>query len=184
MRLSGILLAILNAITGLIGLALLGAGIWLSVKHDQSDCARWLRWPAIGAGAFIAVVSLAGLWGALGRVRWLLWLYLLVVFVLILGVIAIGVASIVMTNKGVGHAVSGRGFEEYRLGDYTTWLQRQISKSGNWKKIKSCLVDAKVCKSITTYTSLASFDGHVSSIQVKNPIRPQTLIYLKKITYV
>jgi hypothetical protein len=165
-RLSAVLLAIVNAITGLMGLGLLGLGIWVAVKRGDSECGRWIRWPAIGAGAAVAAISLAGIVGAVGNgrgARCLLWLYLALVFTLALAAVAAGVAAIVMTNRGVGHAVSGRGFQEYRLGDYSTWLQRQLAKPSTWSSIRSCLVGSRVCDSLSTSTS---FDLDLSSIQV------------------
>lgn len=158
MKLSNTLLGIINAIAALIAVAMIGAGIWLATKHS-TECARLLQWPAVGLGAFILVVSLAGLLGSFCRMRWLLCVYMVVIFVLILAIAAFTIFAFVVTNKGAGHAVSGKGYEEYRLGDYSTWLRRNVlDKAGNWNKIKSCLVDAKVCKSLETdITSASSF---------------------------
>lgn len=166
MKLSNTLLGILNVITLLISLALIAAGIWLATDHS-TECARLLQWPAIGLGAFILVMSLAGLSGSCCRARCLLWIYLAVIFVLILAVVAFTIVAVVLTNKGAGHAVSGRGFKEYRLGDYSTWLQRNVvDKARYWKKIKSCLIDAKVCKSLQTNSSQSSFyKDNLSPIQ-------------------
>lgn len=166
MKLSSTLLGILNVITLLISLALIGAGIWLATKHN-TECARLLQWLAIGLGAFILVMSLAGLCGSFCRARCLLWIYLAVIFILILAVIAFTICAVVLTNKGAGHAVSGRGFDEYRLGDYSTWLQRNVvDKARYWKKIKSCLIDAKVCKSLQKNETVSTFyKDNLSPIQ-------------------
>eukprot|EP00250_Pteridium_aquilinum_P031193 c43217_g1_i1 orf=126-938(+) len=169
MGLSNTLLGILNLITALISLPIIGAGIWLSTKHS-SECARVLQWPAIGLGVFILLISLAGLFGSFCRAKGLLILYMFVLFLLILAVIAFTVVALIMTNKGAGHAVSGKGFKEYRLGDYSTWLQRNIvDKPAYWRKIKSCLVKSKVCKNLQNddkSLSLSSFyQQNLSPIQ-------------------
>lgn len=147
MGVSNTLLAILNSITALLSLPIIAAGIWLAVKHS-SLCYRTLQWPVIGIGVFILLISLAGLLGSSCRVTGLLVLYLIALLLLILALAAFTVFVFIVTHKGAGEAVSGRGYREYRLGDYSSWLQRNVDKSSHWRKIKSCLEDAKVCKSL------------------------------------
>lgn len=169
MKLSNTLLGILNVITLLISLPIIAAGIWLSTKHNN-ECARLLQWPAIGVGIFILLVSLAGLVGSFCKKKGLLVLYMVVLFFLILAIVAFTIFAFIVTNKGAGHAVSDKGFKEYRLGDYSTWLQRHVvNKPAYWRKIKSCLIHAKVCKSLqedNRAISLSSFyQENLSPIQ-------------------
>ncbi|KAI5056397.1 hypothetical protein GOP47_0028215 [Adiantum capillus-veneris] len=169
MKLSNTLLGILNTITLLISLPIIGAGIWLTTK-DSNECGRLLQWPAIALGVFILLVSLAGLVGAFCKRRGLLIFYTLVVFLLILAIIAFTIFAVIVTNKGAGHAVSDKGFKEYRLGDYSTWLQRHVvNKPAYWRKIKSCLIHSKVCKDLqddSRVISLSSFyQENLSPIQ-------------------
>ena len=168
MRFSNVLLAIVNVVTSLIGLALLGAGIWAAVQKGghYRECLKAFQWPLIIAGAFIFLVSLSGLWGASVRARWFIGLYLGVILVLILALVAVTVLGIVMWKKGAGHPVAGHGFKEYELQDYSTWLQRELTaKSGNWKKIRECLLDAKVCRSVAKSKSITDLDS-MSAIEV------------------
>lgn len=143
-RLSNNLVGILNFVTFLLSIPILGAGIWLSRQGD-SICEKFLEKPVIVLGVFLMVVSLAGLIGACCRVSWLLWFYLLVMFLLIVLLFAFTIFAFVVTNKGAGNAISGKGYKEYKLGDYSNWLQKRVNNSKNWKKIKSCLIDGKVC---------------------------------------
>ncbi|KAJ3677150.1 hypothetical protein LUZ60_002874 [Juncus effusus] len=148
-RLSNNLVGILNFVTFLLSIPILGGGIWLKSHSDQAtECEKFLQGPLIAIGFFLMLVSLAGLVGACCRVTWLLWIYLAVMFLLILLLFCFTVFAFVVTNKGAGEAVSGRGFKEYKLGDYSNWLQKRVDSNKNWKKIRACLVDSKVCQSL------------------------------------
>lgn len=147
MGLSNYLIGILNFLTALLSIPILAAGIWLASKHS-SDCLRFLQVPIIIIGLVILLVSIAGLVGSSCRVLWLLWLYLAVMFLLILLLLVFTVFAFVVTNKGAGEAVSGKGFKEYHLGNYSTWLQKRVNN--NWDTIRACLSDAQVCKSLNS----------------------------------
>eukprot|EP00262_Sarcandra_glabra_P008023 TRINITY_DN21192_c0_g1_i1.p1 TRINITY_DN21192_c0_g1~~TRINITY_DN21192_c0_g1_i1.p1 ORF type:complete len:276 (+),score=18.65 TRINITY_DN21192_c0_g1_i1:88-915(+) len=146
-RISNNLVGILNFITFLLSIPILGGGIWLSTRAS-TDCEKFLEKPVIAIGVFLLVVSLAGLIGACCRVTWLLWVYLCVMFVLIVLLFCFTIFAFVVTNKGAGEVVSGRGYKDYRLGDYSNWLQKRVNSNKNWNKIRSCLQDGKVCKSL------------------------------------
>lgn len=70
-------------------------------------------------------------------------------FVLIVLLFCFTIFAFVVTNKGAGEVVSGRGYKEYRLGDYSNWLQKRVGNGKNWRRIRSCLEDSKVCKSLS-----------------------------------
>lgn len=150
-RWSNNFIGIVSALTFLASIAILGGGIWLAAKGD-SVCAMLLQWPVIGIGAFLMVLSIAGFLGACFRVTRLLLVYLFFMFLLIILLFCFTVFAFVVTNKGAGEVESNRGFKEYRLGNYSHWLQERVDQSGNWKKIKICIQDAKICKSLADHS--------------------------------
>jgi hypothetical protein len=167
-RVSNNLVGILNFVTFLLSIPILGGGIWLSRQAD-TECERWLDRPIIALGVFLMVVSIAGLIGACCRVSWLLWFYLLVMFLLIVLLFVFTIFAFAVTNKGAGEALSGRGYKEYRLGDYSNWLQKRVTNTKNWNKIKSCLQDSKVCTSFAdkyvNETAEQFYAEHLSALQ-------------------
>lgn len=147
MKCSNSLVGILNFATFLLSIPILGAGIWLAHKAE-TDCEKFLEKPVIAIGAFLMIVSIMGLVGACCGVTWLLWVYLVVMFLLIVLLFCFTVFAFVVTNKGAGQVLSNRGYKDYRLGDYSNWLQKRVQDSSNWRKIKSCIQDAKICQDL------------------------------------
>ena len=178
-RLSNNLIGVLNFVTFLLSVPILGAGIWLGHRGDDTECARYLAAPVIALGVFLLVVSLAGLVGACCRVTWLLWVYLLAMFALIVALFCLTVFAFAVTNRGAGEAVSGRGYKEYRLGDYSTWLQRRVENDRNWAKIRSCIQDGKVCQKLgdRKETVTQFVNSNLSPIQVDS-LFPLVQIFL------
>ncbi|KAH7285416.1 hypothetical protein KP509_33G027300 [Ceratopteris richardii] len=165
MELSRHLIAILNAITFVLSIPILGAGIWLAGRH-HTDCIRFLQGPVIVIGLFVMLSSIAGFAGSYLRIRWLLWIYLAVMFLLIVLLFCFTVFSFSVTNKGAGEALSGKGYKDYKLGDYSTWLQRKVRSSNNWNPIKSCIKDAHICESLGKYKIASDFyEAELSSVQ-------------------
>ena len=167
MGLSNYLVGILNFLTFLLSIPIIAVGGWLANQHN-TECYKYLQGPVIGIGVFILVVSLLGFLGSCFRQRFLLWLYLVVMFLLILLLFCFTIFAFVVTNKAAGQVVSNKGYKEYRLGDYTSWLQRQIKDSSNWAKVESCLSEAKVCNSLNSdYPTQATFDkANLTPVQV------------------
>ncbi|KAK7411177.1 hypothetical protein VNO78_02609 [Psophocarpus tetragonolobus] len=148
-RLSNSLVGCLNLLAFALSIPILVTGVWLS-KQAQTECEKWLETPLMVLGAFLLIVSFLGLVGAWCRVTWLMWLYLFVMFLLILLMLAFTAFVFVITNKGAGKALSNRGYKEYRLGDYSNWLQNRVNDSDNWNRIQSCLKDARLCSDFHT----------------------------------
>ncbi|OIW18646.1 hypothetical protein TanjilG_13398 [Lupinus angustifolius] len=143
-RCSNSLIGTLNFLTFLLSIPVLFTGIWLS-KQAHTECDRWLERPIIAFGVFLLLISLAGLIGACCHVRWLLWLYLVVMFMFILLLSAFSIFVFVVTIKGDGEELSGKGYKEYRLGNYSIMLQNRVNNPVAWNRMKSCLQSSQIC---------------------------------------
>jgi hypothetical protein len=159
-------LTIANVVSLVLSIPILASGIWLSAQH-RSDCYQFLHGPVIALGLFILLVSALGLLGALRSSPWILCIYLLAMAILILLLLCFTAFAFAVTDGGAGEALSGKGFKDYRLGDYSTWLRRKVRSSENWRKIRSCLQDAQVCRSLEVYQLATDFNkAHLDPLQV------------------
>lgn len=155
---SNMLTGLLNLATFLLSIPIIALGVWLSKTHD-TVCVRFLQYPIIALGVFILLVSLAGMVGAWCDKKFLLLLYLFVMFILIVLLFCFTIFAFVVTNSGAGNAVSGKGYKDYRLGDYSSWLQRRVNNPTYWAKIKSCIADSNVCNDLgKKYTTVVAFN--------------------------
>ncbi|KZV33971.1 tetraspanin-8-like [Dorcoceras hygrometricum] len=143
-RVSNNLVGILNFVTLLLSIPIIGGGIWLS-KQANTECERFLDKPG-----FLATMGVS--------VRHVLadsfFLFCFTIF------------AFVVTNKGAGEKISGRGYKEYRLGDYSNWLQKRVTE--HWTKIRSCLEDSKICQKLLEDGSTPVEDfykQHLSALQ-------------------
>ncbi|KAI5067209.1 hypothetical protein GOP47_0017737 [Adiantum capillus-veneris] len=163
MALSLIITGVVNLITFLLSIPLVGAGIWLATKLN-TECVRFLEWPIIAIGVVILLISLAGFIGACWRVPWLLYIYLVVMFFIILLLLVFIIFAFVVTKDGPA-AESGR--RSYSLNDYSPWLKQQMRSSSNWAKITSCIKDANVCVKMNDEykTEAAFYSADLSSVQ-------------------
>lgn len=133
------------------GLAGIVAVLYLRLHggtDSVSDCHKALQNPLLIMGVFLFAISLLGLIGSCCKLDWMLWIYSCVTFLLFLGLIAFTIFAFVVTNKGVGKVLSGIGYKEYKLGDYSNWLRNHFVNGENWGEIRSCLSDAHVCQSL------------------------------------
>ncbi|KAK4753801.1 hypothetical protein SAY87_001905 [Trapa incisa] len=146
MRVSNHLIGLLNFITFLLSIPILGGGIWLSTRASTTDCLRFLQWPLIIIGATIMVLSLAGLAGACYRNTILMWLYLFFMFFVIVALLGFIIFAYAVTDKGSGRALLNRAYLDYYLEDYSGWLKDRVASDSYWAKISSCISDSKVCR--------------------------------------
>jgi hypothetical protein len=148
MRTSNHLIGVLNFLTFLLSIPILGGGIWLSSRANNTDCLKFLQWPLIIIGISIMVVSLAGFAGACYRNTFLLRFYLVVMFLIIAVLIGFIIFAYVVTDKGEGRRLINRGYLDYYLDDYSGWLEERVKSDQYWGKISSCIRDSKTCRKL------------------------------------
>ncbi|KAG8379352.1 hypothetical protein BUALT_Bualt07G0079400 [Buddleja alternifolia] len=137
-RISNGIITGLNVLTLILAFSALGFSLWFNLNKSGTPCQTVLKTPLLIIGAALAVVSLVGLVGACYRVSFLMWIYLFVLFLLIIGLMAFTVFTIIVTNRGIGRALSGKGAGHFRLGDYSTWLHRYVANAKNWHQSGCC----------------------------------------------
>ncbi|GER37972.1 tetraspanin-8 [Striga asiatica] len=74
--------------------------------------------------------------------------------------------TFVVTNSVAGKVLSGRGYREYRLGDYSNWLQNRVND--HWGQVRSYLVDSNICQRLLQAGSTPVDDfyrEHLSALQ-------------------
>ncbi|XP_021809175.1 tetraspanin-3 [Prunus avium] len=171
MRSSNHLIGLLNFATFLLSIPILGGGIWLSGRANNTDCLKFLQWPLIIIGVSIMVVSLAGFAGACYRNTFLMWVYLFVMFFIIAALIGFIIFAYAVTDKGSGRPLTNKAYMDYYLGDYSGWLEEHVAKDSNWRKIASCVRDSKVCQKMgrtvngVPQTADMFFNRKLSSVQ-------------------
>lgn len=162
-RISNTLVGILNILTLLLSLAAMCVSAY--IHFHTSDCLKVLQYPLLFGAAFVFVVSILGVIGSLCRSNGALYAYLLVTFFVILAFMLFTVFALFVTNHNVGDKVSGKGFGEHRVADFSRWLQQYVINDKNWDDIKSCLVDAHVCRILNlTVDDDGDHRGNVDSV--------------------
>ncbi|XP_020223143.1 tetraspanin-3 [Cajanus cajan] len=145
MRSSNHLIGLLNFLTFLLSFPILGGGIWLSIRANNTECLKFLQWPLIIIALCIMATSLAGLTGSCYRNPFLMILYLVLMFFIIILLIGIITFAYAVTDKGSGREVQNRVYLEYYLQDYEGWLEKRVASDRYWTKVRSCVRDSKVC---------------------------------------
>ncbi|PPE02636.1 hypothetical protein GOBAR_DD00335 [Gossypium barbadense] len=160
------IVGVINFITLLLSIPVIGAGIWLANEPDNA-CVKILQWPLILLGTSIAVVALLGFVGGCWRITWLLIFYLFAMFILILVFACLVVLIYLITNQGSGHPAPGRIYLEHDLDDFSGWLRRKVTNPYKWDRIRSCLNSTDMCSELNQRYRIAQdfFNARLTSIQ-------------------
>ena len=120
------LIGLINFLTFLLKIPILGGGIWLSARPTNTDCLKFLQWPLM-------------------RNTILMRIYLWVMFFVVAALIGFIIFAYAVTDKGSGRPVPVRVYLDYYLEDYSGWLDECVGNHGYWAKIISCIRDSSVC---------------------------------------
>ncbi|XP_077236753.1 tetraspanin-8-like [Tasmannia lanceolata] len=157
---------ILKFIAILLCIAIMAGGIW-EIMRPSTHCEKILERPITLLCVFIWVMSMTSLIGCCCDVPSLFFVSFIITYHLFVLFLWFSLFAFVITNNGAGEVVSGRGYKEYRLGDYSNLLQNRVSNTNNWKMISSCLKDNKVCHSLqdSNLTQAQFYEKNLSPIQ-------------------
>ncbi|KDP22295.1 hypothetical protein JCGZ_26126 [Jatropha curcas] len=164
-RVSNIVIATLNIIFLVVGLSIIAGGLYVHVKAvstANTTVATALSRQSLQnvlfiLGSIVFIVSLLGLAGSCCRNNFLLVIYLIILILMIIGLLFFTIFVFVVTNERAGQIVSGKGFKEYRLGDYSHWLQNHFVKGKNWDVLRRSLIDAQVCRAFADDSNRKDF---------------------------
>ncbi|CAO2827929.1 unnamed protein product [Amaranthus hypochondriacus] len=133
-----------SIITFLLGIPILVIGIWL--KHELgTECESYLNAPLITLGALILSFSVAGIIYA-ARLKGLqLCCHGYIMFVLLTTLLGYSIFALVVSAKGGGEPLARRGYKEYRLEDYSSWLKKRVDNTKHWNQLKTCIYKSQVC---------------------------------------
>lgn len=134
----------ISVITFLLGIPIFVMGIWL--KHQLStECEVFLNAPIITLGTLILVLCLAGVcWAA--RLKGLqLCCHGYIMFILLSTLLGYTIFALVVSAKGGGEPLGWRAYKEYRLDNYSPWLQKRVNNAKHWNDLKNCIVKNQVC---------------------------------------
>ncbi|XP_010537416.1 PREDICTED: tetraspanin-11 [Tarenaya hassleriana] len=146
-RVSNFLVGLANALVMLVGASAIGFSLYLFL-HGNTNCENALKTPLLVTGTVLFVISLMGIIGSCFKSNFVLVLYLTVLFISIVSLIGFSVFAFLVTNEGAGHVVSGRGYKEYRTGDFSNWLRNHFVDGKRWDGVRACLVQARVCSGL------------------------------------
>ncbi|KAK8287533.1 hypothetical protein V6Z12_D07G065000 [Gossypium hirsutum] len=138
-RVSNSIVVFVNTMLLLLGLISLFLGIYFVIvnngSNSSSHCRKVLTNPLLILGGFLATVSFCFMFVYLG--------------VMLLCLIGFTVFVFLITNNDAGKVFSEKEFfvKERKTMDFSHWLQNHFVNDKNWNRIKSCLIDARVCTS-------------------------------------
>lgn len=145
-RVSNFVISLVNVLTFMVAVMALIFGVWFKADEAKSLCKKTLYMPLLAFGGSLLVLSLLGLIGSCCRANFALWIYLFFLFCFIVGMIGLSIFTILVTNKSVAKALSGKGGNDAKFGNWGNWLEKHVVNDENWEEIKSCMATFKYCQ--------------------------------------
>ncbi|KAG2655268.1 hypothetical protein PVAP13_1KG000200 [Panicum virgatum] len=164
LMMSNTVIGYLNLVTLLSSIPIIGAGLWLA-HGSAATCESALQAPLLAIGFTVLLVSLAGFIGACYHVKWALWLYLLAMLLLAVALLGITVFGMAVTAAGGGRHVPCRPYQEFRIGDYSAWLQKRVQVDRYWRPALACVVGSGACPRIAAWTPMDYLQHSLTPIQ-------------------
>ncbi|KAK4844834.1 hypothetical protein QYF36_024905 [Acer negundo] len=160
-KLSNLFVGFLNLCSLLLGIAAISYTVYLHV-YGGSACQKSILFPLLLiTGLLLITISLPGFVGSFWKLKSLLNAYLLVMLLLIVGFVIFAGFAIFIASQ-----------EDHSSGQYelkrtdSRWLGNHFVNHKNWNQIRSCLIDAKVCKKFDTMNAAYSYRKNLSPIEL------------------
>ncbi|TVU37055.1 hypothetical protein EJB05_19022 [Eragrostis curvula] len=163
-RFSNTVIGYLNLLTLVASIPVIGAGLWLA-HGSSATCESALQVPLLTIGFIVLLVSLAGFIGGCYHVTCALWLYLLAMLLLVVALLGMTVFGLAVTAGGGGRQVPGRPYREFRVTDYSAWLQKHVEVEHFWRPALACVVGSRACSKIAAWTPLDYLQHNLTPIQ-------------------
>ncbi|MCO5563212.1 hypothetical protein L7F22_016849 [Adiantum nelumboides] len=132
-----------NTVALALSVVVLGLGVFLATQHQ--NCEKMMATPVLITGGFVMCISLIGYVGALREVSLLLWAYTFLVCLLFGAMAGFTLFTYIATHRGSG-GHPRVGAHDYKLQDYSGWLQKVLNDSNDWEHMKSCFVKPAYCE--------------------------------------
>lgn len=165
-RCSNCFITLLNFITLIAAALLILLSLSLGNKANTSTCQQVIQKPMMIVGIVLLVISLMGIVGAACHVSFLLWIYLFLLFMVIIGMIIYSTFNIFFTLSHIDEKNHQKGEWEETFEQYSNWMKKNVPDEHHWDKIKSCMIDAKICKYIPSDRTEEYYRNKLPKIQV------------------
>ncbi|KAJ9134938.1 hypothetical protein P3X46_032174 [Hevea brasiliensis] len=107
--------------------------------------ASFLQIPVLILGAALLILSVVGLIAFFCQLIFLQRVYLWIMLFIMITLLIFIIFSLLVTNKGPQEIASaGR---QFRLDEFSSWMQTHLVGQNHWSGIKNCLLDSGVCDS-------------------------------------
>ncbi|XP_043808702.1 tetraspanin-8 [Manihot esculenta] len=148
-RTSYFILCGMNIITFLISMAIVAhvSYAWrLPIQlYGSSPSATFLKTPILILGISLLILSVMGLVALLCHLIFLHRIYLWVILFITISLLIFIIFSLLVTNKGPQGI--GSSSREFRVNEFSSWMQTHLVGKNHWFDIKKYLLDYEVCDS-------------------------------------